>query len=102
MYSTMAQLIAAANASDSSHQWFSPATMETWGTRIESDVIGGHWFITSEDRDDERVFSIRYCDVDGETRTAPGTEVGAYADLDDATEVAEFLATIVQAYRGWH
>jgi hypothetical protein len=92
MFRTMKDAIEAANASEGSHRWFSPATMEAWGTIIESDLVGGHWFVTSEysphtfDRSPEapRVYSVRYIDDDGEVGTAPGTSVGNYATLDRA------------------
>lgn len=104
-YSTMQEIIDAANQSSGSHCWFSPATMDTWETRIESSVIGGHWFVTSETatrghRDEEecRVFSVRYCDDDGEVSTAPGTSVGEFADLGDALDAAHTIVRILDAY----
>jgi hypothetical protein len=41
--------------------WFSPSTMKWWRAKIESNLIGGRFFITSEQRepDTERRFSVR-------------------------------------------
>jgi hypothetical protein len=41
--------------------WFDKGTMEWWHSKIESDLIGGQFFITSEQRepDTERKFSVR-------------------------------------------
>jgi hypothetical protein len=92
MFSDMEHAIQAANLSEGSHQWFSPATMEVWGAIIESDLTAGHWFVTSEysphtfDRSPEapRVYSVRYIGDDGEVGTAPGTSVGEFSTLDRA------------------
>jgi hypothetical protein len=100
MFRTMKDAIEAANASESSHRWFSPATMEAWGTIIESDLVSGHWFVTSEysphtfDRSPEapRVYSVRYIDDDGEVRTAPGTDVGGFATRADAVAAMDECA----------
>lgn len=43
------------------NNWFSPSTMKWWHSKVESDLIGGQFFITSEqrERDTERKFSVR-------------------------------------------
>jgi hypothetical protein len=52
------------------NNWFSPNTMKWWRCKVESDLIGGRLFITSEQRepDTERKFSVRKV-----TRTKAGS-----------------------------
>jgi hypothetical protein len=51
--------------------WFEPAEMRFFGTRIESEIIRGKYFVTSEQRehDTPRKFSIRSFDDKGDIDT---------------------------------
>ncbi len=73
MTKTMAD-VKAANAA-SGYNWFSRDTMKFWKTRIESSLIGGRWFITSEDefafdgRRPARIYCVREAMADGSIHT---------------------------------
>lgn len=86
--------IAKANESHG-HCWFSPATMEAWGTRIESEVIGGSWFISSEDHPSGaqhgRVYSVRHVSSDGDVHTDRRTNTGDYSGTWEAREEIDRL-----------
>jgi hypothetical protein len=57
--------------------WFSPATMRFFDSRIESGVLRGAYFVTSEQPPGgPRVFSVRYADERGYVTTIG--EFGAY------------------------
>jgi hypothetical protein len=60
--------------------WFSESTMRFFGTRIESGVIGGRYFVTSEDNFDrtERLFTVRRADDSGDIET-----VGEFQDYEE-------------------
>jgi hypothetical protein len=76
------------------HYWFTAATMETWGTQIESEVIRGHWFITSEDHPSgSRRFSVRHATSDGDVHTDRRTNAGDYTSRWDAREEIDRLLT---------
>ena len=58
-FGSLAEVKAAFEAEDNG--WFSKGTMAWWHSKIESDLAGGQFFITSEQReaDTERKFSVR-------------------------------------------
>jgi hypothetical protein len=92
MYSTMRE-IASANAAYG-HNWFSPDTMETWGTQVESDVIGGAWFVTSDKHwsGQGRAYTVRHASDSGDVHTDRRTTAGQFDCLDDAIGAAHGLA----------
>jgi hypothetical protein len=51
--------------------WFEKASMRFFGTRIESGILRGHYFITSEQQDDDRPrkFTVRSFDDEGSIET---------------------------------
>jgi len=52
--------------------WFEPATMRFFGTRFESELIGGQYFISSEKRPDSnepRLYTVRRAEPDGSVET---------------------------------
>jgi hypothetical protein len=63
--------------------WFEPDTMRFFGTRIESGIINGRYFITSEqqDGDSPRKFSVRSFDEAGKIDT-----VGEFHGYDTKAE----------------
>jgi hypothetical protein len=74
--------------------WFDAAEMRFFGTRIESGIIGGRYFITSEQQDDDkpRRFSVRSFDDKGNVDTvgkfhAYDTKEEALAAIPTASEV---------------
>lgn len=67
--------------------WFNAATMRFFGTRIETALIGGEYFITSENQFDSaapRRYSVRRAMPDGSIDTVG--EFQAYRTLDEARE----------------
>lgn len=72
---------------DAGQFWFTPGTMAFFRTRIESEVIAGYWFITSEEGPiGERRFSIRVADDQGMVDT-----VGQFMGYDSAQAAREAL-----------
>jgi hypothetical protein len=69
--------------------WFDASTMRFFGSKIESGVISGRYFVTSEDNFDRtaRFYSVRVADDDGEIGT--WGEFQAYATLAEARAAAE-------------
>lgn len=49
--------------------FFDRSHMRFWRSRIESPVYGGKYFVTSEQTDDERVYTVRRANDDGEIET---------------------------------
>jgi hypothetical protein len=49
--------------------WFSPKTMRFFKCKIESEIIHGKYFVTSESNGQERKFSARIADEKGNIRT---------------------------------
>lgn len=75
------------------HHWFDKATMEFFASRIESRLIAGRYFITSEKTgfdDETRAFSVRVAHDDGSINTL--SEFQEYADLDAARAAVRLLA----------
>lgn len=74
--------------------WFDAAAMRFFRTRIESKIIGGRYFITSEQQDDDtpRKFTVRSFDSKGKVDTvgefhAYDTKEEALAAIPTASEV---------------
>lgn len=53
------------------HHFFERDTMRFWRSRVCSEVIGGRFFITSEQFGDDspRLYTVRECEDDGSIRT---------------------------------
>ena len=84
--------VRAANAAIGNN-WFSRSTMRFWKTRIESSLIGGRWFITSEDewaldgRKPARIYCVREANADGSIKTIQSH----LRSKDDAKELIQDL-----------
>lgn len=88
-FSSMAGVRAAFNSAGS--EWFSRDTMKWFNCKIESSLIGGRYFITSEQHDDyPRLYSIRKVVRNMEYTPSLSIEtIGEfqqYATLQDARE----------------
>jgi hypothetical protein len=90
-FHSIAEVNAAFDAEGSS--WFKPATMKWWHSKIESGMIGGQFFITSEQRepDTERRFSVRKVTRDSNGRLSIDTvgEFHSHETRDDARRALE-------------
>jgi hypothetical protein len=84
-YRSMAD-VESANRQIGNH-WFDRDTMRFFNTKIESGLIGGKYFITSEryDEDRPRRYSVRRADTDGTIDTVG--EFHAHLTREDAREV---------------
>lgn len=70
--------------------WFEPATMRFFGTRIESGIIRGRYFITSEQPPHgSRKFSVRSFDESGDVDT-----VGEFCSLPSKAAAMELIGTM--------
>ncbi len=55
--------------------WFDAGTIRFWKTKLESELINGRYFISSEDefaldgRKPKRIFAVRYANNDGTITT---------------------------------
>ena len=89
MYETLEQ-VQQANRQAGRH-WFSPDTLEFFESVMESEIIAGRFFITSEKPPHgPRMFSVREADEDGNIYTVG--EFCSYATLYDAeAAVAELV-----------
>ncbi len=67
LFKTLADVKAANKASD--HHFFDRAAMRAFKSRIESGLVGGRFFITSEDFGSGRVFSVRRANTGGSVET---------------------------------
>ena len=69
MYKTIAEINA--KNKEAGFCWFEKEAMAFFSSKIESDVMYGHFFITSEKCGEghPRLFSVRYADIDGDIRT---------------------------------
>lgn len=98
MFSTMAEVKRADQAND--HHWFDRDTMRFFSSRVESDLICGEFFVSSErfDEDAPRLFTVRRVATKrGEIRT-----VGAFqehATLGHALAAAAAEAAVAIAER---
>lgn len=68
--------------------WFSPDTMRFFKSRIESEVIDGRYFVSSEQEgpDAPRLFTVRSAEDDGEIMTVG--DLGAYTTREEALTAA--------------
>lgn len=80
-------------AKEAGNHFFTPSTMEFFGSRLEPDVFAGRYFVTSEQEpsgivwDGERRWTIRSFEYDGETFTIDTvSEFGEFASYDEAKE----------------
>ncbi len=71
--------------------WFSPSTMAFFNSKVETDLINGEYFVTSEDNFDgtQRLFSIRRANPDASIDTVG--EFQGYTSLNAATEALRRL-----------
>lgn len=89
MFETVSQ-IKAANRAAGQH-WFSPSTTAFFKSRVESGVINGRYFVTSECGPDQvRAFTIREADADGSINTVG--EFQGYSTAKQAVDAAYALA----------
>lgn len=86
-YRTIAEVKLANHASG--YHWFEPGTMRFFRSRIAPGVIGGRYFISSEQFDDgsPRLYTVREARPDG--------------SIEDASEFQEFT-TLAAARRHAH
>lgn len=85
-YKSIAEIVTANK--EAGQYFFSPDTMAFWGSKVETDVIEGCYFVTSEDNYDrsEKVFKVRKALPDGTITTAPFGEPPSYlADFELVT-----------------
>lgn len=84
-------LLAVVKANDEiGHHWFEADTMEFFKTRLESDLIDGRYFITSEHGPyGPRAFSIRLADEDAHIQTVG--EFMEHETLEAATVALEVV-----------
>jgi hypothetical protein len=69
--------------------WFSPATMQHFNSRVESNLIRGRYFITSEQRE-----AYPYIDVRGQEQPATERKYTVRYVQDDASieTIGDFMA----------
>lgn len=82
--------VKAANRQIGNH-WFDRSTMRFFNTKLESGLIGGRYFITSERMDENhpRRFSVRMAKPDGTIDTV--RDFGKFDDREDAREAIRDL-----------
>lgn len=67
-------------------QWFSPETMRWWNSHVCGGLIGGSYFVTSEQMGGEPVaYTVRQAT---ETGIETVGQMGAYAELSEALAAA--------------
>lgn len=73
------------------HCWFAASSMVFFGTLIETGLIRGRYFITSDDdmRGQDRRFTVREAAADGSVSTVG--DLRAYETLDAARVAVEAL-----------
>lgn len=75
------------------HVWFSAETMEYHGTTVESELIGGQWFVTRDRTwNGGKAYTIRHVDSDGDVHTERSTELCQFPFRRGAYEGAQRLA----------
>ena len=85
-YKSIAEIVTANK--EAGQYFFSPDTMAFWGSKVETKVIEGCYFVTSEDNYDrsEKVLKVRKALPDGTIATAPFGEPPSYlADVELVT-----------------
>lgn len=94
-FGSITEVEAAFEADDNG--WFSEGTMAWWHSKIESPLIGGQYFITSEQRepDTERKFSVRKV-----TRTKGGSlsidTIGEFHSHETLEQARAALDEVIQ------
>ena len=86
---------------DSGYHFFSADTMRFFGSRIVSGLIGGHYFVTSEESDvwnQPRRYSVRVAHSDGMIDTVGGFHV--YQNAREAADVARDCARHEEPIQG--
>ena len=94
-YKTIAEIVKANK--EAGQYFFSPDTMAFWGSKVETDVIEGCYFVTSEDNYDrsEKVFKVRKALDNGIIRTVEYK--GLYEDIGTLdTAIAHVYAVSAQ------
>jgi len=89
-FSTMAEVIKANR--EAGQHWFSDRTMAFFKSKIESELINGRWFVTSEEREGQRRYSVREVTGDDAYIHTVG-EFWAYDTLAEALTQAFVEAT---------
>lgn len=78
--------------------WFTPETLRFFNSRMETDLIGGRWFVTSETPGDEpRRFTVREALPSGHIATVG--EFRQYASKAEARTAIRDLVTASEANR---
>lgn len=64
--------------------WFSPDTMRFFSSRVESGIVAGRYFVSSEQQDDDypRLYTVRA--VDDQAGVVTVGDFQGYASLDEA------------------
>lgn len=84
------------------HFFFTEDTKEFFNSRIETEVIDGKYFITSErhERQDQRRYTIRKAEEDGSISTISSKgevePVHAYQDFETLEEARESLEELLE------
>lgn len=92
-FRTIGEVIVANKAAG--ENWFEPKTMSWFSSRLETDLINGRYFVTSEQDntggawDGQRRYTIRRANDDGSIDTVG--EFGQYASTARATQAARTL-----------
>ena len=95
MFANMDELVAANQAAG--NHWFDPATLTYFRGRIETILIDGRWFVSSEQQGEgqPRRYTIRAAAADATISTIG--EFGQYETLAEALMgLGEHLATVNQ------
>lgn len=83
--------IKAANKAAGQH-WFAPSTLRFFDSRVESKVIAGCYFVTSEKscwNNYSRVYTLRKCEADGTIETV--SKYGEFLTKKEALDEAKAL-----------
>jgi len=81
------------------HYFFERGTMNFFGSRIESGLYVGQYFVTSEEgfyKSDPRRYTIRMARPDGSVYDA--SDFRQFASIEDAREEARALARLIRAW----
>ena len=83
---------------DAGHYFFERQTMNFFGSRIESSLYAGQYFITSEEglyESDPRRYTIRMARPDGSVQNA--SDYRQFAGIEAARKVARASARLIRA-----
>lgn len=91
MFKSIAEVKAANKALG--HNWFEPATMRFFGTVIETPLIGGRHFITSDKMEpgDEKRYAVRQVNENGSVET-----VGNIRDFASVEGAQAYVKTLLR------